>query len=134
MEIINFWIILIGLISNLVLGLVAISKRNSKILKKINIALGIFIITFYLFNYYSERENIEIVKEEIVAFLNEQHHGYETKTLTEITIYLKRRDYKEATYSKAIVSLLKEKRIVENTYNFQTGIQEHKCYIYKLSK
>lgn len=134
MEIINFWVILIGLISNLVLGLVAIAKSNPRILKIINIALGTFIITFYLFNYYSERENVEIVKEEIVAFLNEQHHGYETKTLSEITSYLRRRDYKEATYSKAIISLLKEKIIVENVYDFHTDIQEHKCYIYKLSK
>lgn len=133
METSQFWIVLVGLISNFIVGLDVIIKLR-KIRKLINALLGLAII-FYFFLSYSLAEQKEmVVKKEIVSFLNDQHDGYDNRTLSEITEHLRKRGYEETVYSKAITTLLRENMLEEIDYFFYTDIQEHRSYMYKLAK
>jgi len=130
---IAFGIILISLISNLIVGLLSICRKHSRLLKFINISLGSLIIIYFALSYYSEIRNCKAVKEEIISFLKSKHEGYNTKTLSEITEHLRRLDYNETIYSEAITDLIKDKIIDENVYTFYTNIEEYKSYMYRLN-
>ena len=100
---IAFGIILISLILNLIVGLLSICRKHSRLLKFINISLGSLIIIYFALSYYSEIRNCKAVKEEIISFLKSKHEGYNTKTLSEITEHLRRLDYNETFIQKRLL-------------------------------
>lgn len=132
----NFLILLVGLLSNLIVGVIAVVKPvYKKQLLILNIALGTLVLMALIISYASYQNSIETVKEKIISMINQQRPGYKSKTLSEICSELHNLEYDKSIYMKAIIELVDENALTVNSITYhRNSMQEWEFDVYEISK